>query len=95
MRQFIKKLREIPKGTRRPLTEQEQAELEEFVEHKGHWIIKTAIGLNVVQGSPGGHEIDIPLTEQDAVQIYKMFRPHTFSRKTPLEERYPKRRRRR
>lgn len=89
MRRFIKKLLETNKGSKKVLTNRELLELTEFVENKGYYIVaeNNQITLNAAIGE---HRITFPLTEYDAVRIFKKIHPQTHSRKTPLEKRYKK-----
>lgn len=90
MRKFIKKLQEIDRGSREFITDKELAELKEFFDHKGYKIVTENNSVGLVQGAEE-HIIDFRLTEHDAVKLYKTINPTTFTRKTPLKERYLRR----
>lgn len=91
MREFIKKLRETNKGSMDILSEREVYELKEFVEHRGYYIVAERNCVTISKDVPD-HIILCPLTENDAVKIYKMLNPVTFSHKTPLQNRRRRRR---
>lgn len=82
MRKFIKKLQEMNNGSMELLTERELFELKEFVEHRGYRIVTEANNVTVTKDA-SEHKINFPLTERDALKIYKILKPHTFTRKAP------------
>ena len=62
-------------------------ELKEFVKHRGFRIITESNSVKLENGK-GEHIIQFPLTENDAVKIFKAIQPNTFSRKTPKNQRF-------
>jgi|LSQX01.1.fsa_nt_gb hypothetical protein len=87
MRPFVRKLQETNRGSMRLLSDRELFELKEFVKHRGFRIITESNSVKLENGK-GEHIIQFPLTENDAVKIFKAIQPNTFSRKTPKNQRF-------
>lgn len=80
MRKFIKKLRETSSGSLKLLGERELFELKEFFESKGYRIIAKNHSVSL-SSQAEEHEIRSPLTERDAVLLFKTLVPETYNRK--------------
>lgn len=92
MKQFIKYLQECKSGSNRLISEDDLEELCSWLERKGWYIVSEGNSFSLSREA-GEHRIQRDMTERDAVRLFKMIRPETFSRKTPFELRFENRKR--